>query len=143
VEPSAEDDRRQAHQWYDLYDLIVDELEKFGAEGISRSDDFSVDTDNFGTLQHKVYVLNLSMLRSAVVVSLQQVVQRYPSWEIVYAVAVSRMDKSLPAMWLVIRASEILDALQRQYLPPPYQDLSYEGARPLTDAEWKRYGPDD
>jgi hypothetical protein len=54
---------------------------------------------------------------------------RFPDWEIVVAIDLSDKGHSWPNMGLTIRAHEIIDELQRQYFPPQYQGIKYEGAR--------------
>jgi hypothetical protein len=137
MEPSAEDEERQTSQWYGLYDLIADEIEKFGVEGLDG--DFWVDTDNFGTFQHKVYVKDLKLLKLAVVKNLQRVLKAYPGWEIVHTIALPGPGRSWPDMCLIIRAHEVIDMLDWRFFPSDYQGIRYEGGRPATRAELEYY----
>ena len=107
-------------------------LRRFGSEDVVRTADFWVDTHDWGTPQQKVYFRNLKMLRTPVIAELQRLLLRFPSWEIIIALSVPGKDDIWPDMGLVIRANEIIDGLQRQYLPREFQDIRYEGSRPGT-----------
>jgi len=139
MEPSAEDDKRQTSQWYDLYDLLADEMGKYGTEGIRPAGDFWIDTDNYGTLQHKIYIRNLELMKPSVIKSLQYLLRKYSGWEIVYQVSVPGPGDAWPDMCLIIRSHEVIDFLQRQFFPPDYQAYQYDGSRPPTAVEMTYY----
>ena len=52
--------------------------------------------------------------------------------EIVVAVDVPEHEQDWPVMGLTIRRHEIIDGLQREFLPPEFADLHYPGGRPGT-----------
>jgi hypothetical protein len=81
------------------------------------------------TAQHKLYVNNLDLLAPSVVKLLQNTLADFPDWEIVIAIDLSNKGHSWPNMGLTIRAHEIIDELQRQYFPPQFQGIRYEGTR--------------
>lgn len=128
---SGEDEQERI--WIELYDRLRERLEKFGTEDVDRSADSWIHDENWGTLQHKVYIRNLALLRPNVVKSLQQLLLPYPDWEIVVAVSVPGPGDAWPDMGLTIRAHEIIDGLKRQYFPKEFQDIRYEGSRPGTE----------
>ena len=69
------------------------------------------------------------MLSSSIVGRMQACLMDHPDWEIVVDVSLERYRQSWPTMGLIIRAHEIVDTLQRQYFPPEFQGLKYEGQR--------------
>jgi hypothetical protein len=75
------------------------------------------------------------MLRPPVVESLQRVLHEFPDWEIMVAVSVPGLGEAWPDMGITIRAHEIVDGLQRQYFPPEFRDIRYEGSRAGTDRD--------
>jgi hypothetical protein len=136
---TTEEDRifdEQAEIFDRLYNRIEDLLERFGRpDTLLGSGDYSVYGDYMGHPQVKVSVNNLRLLRPSVVTALQSVLDEFPGWEIVVAVAVRGHYDDWPDMGLIIRGHEIIDGLQRQYFPPEFRDIQYEGSRPGTDRD--------
>jgi hypothetical protein len=125
----------QTQVWEILYDRIRKLLQQFGTENFRRTADFWVHDDNWGTLQHKIYIRNLNLLRPPVVKLLQRLLSEFPDWEIMVAVSVPGDGEAWPDMGLTIRAHEIVDGLQRQYFPKEFQGLKYQGSRRGTDRD--------
>lgn len=123
---------QQEVDWESLYQRIIAHLAPLASEGLDKSNDCWVDDDNIGTLQQKIYVTNLELLRPAVIKDLQSLLKDFPGWEIMVAIDV---DRTWPVMGLTIRAHEIVDGLQRQYFPEPYRKFFYEGSRRGTDLD--------
>jgi hypothetical protein len=96
---------------------------------------FADSSDNIGTLQHKIYVNNLKLLRAQIIESLQRLLSDFPNWEIMVAISVPGIGDSWPDMGLTIRAHEIVDGLQRQYFPTEFRSLAYQGAKHGTDRD--------
>jgi hypothetical protein len=126
---------QQLETWNRLYGRLREQLQKFGTEGGERDTDCWIEEDNWGYWQHKVYIDHLKMLRPQVVESLRAVLKDFPDWEIMMAVSVPGPGERWPHMGITIRAHEIIDGLQRQYFPPEFQDIQYEGSRRGTDAD--------
>lgn len=129
------DEAEQARIWELLYDRVRALLLTFGSEDYRDTADCWVDDDNVGTLQQKIYVRNLSLLRPAIVNSLQRLLAEFPEWEIMIGVSVPGLGRAWPEMGLIIRANEIVDGLQRQYFPKEFQSFVYEGSRRGTDRD--------
>jgi hypothetical protein len=72
------------------------------------------------------------MLRPDIVNSLRTLLFELPEWEITLAVDILSKEESWPLMGLTIRKQEIIDGLQREYLPAEYQNVKYESSRPGT-----------
>jgi hypothetical protein len=123
------DDDEQIRVWEKLYVRIKDTLDEFGREDWLGHGDYWIISDNWGTAQHKVYIDNLDLLAPSIVKLLQNILADFPDWEIVVAIDFKDKGLSWPNMGLTIRAHEIIDELQRQYFPPQYQGIRYEGTR--------------
>jgi len=85
--------------------------------------------ENWGNYQHKIETNKWEIIRPSVIKSLQELLIKYQNWEIVIAIGNSENTEQRP-MGLVIRDDEIIDGLQRQYLPKEFRNLEYEGSRP-------------
>jgi hypothetical protein len=125
-------DAEQSREWRELYDPIRALLSQFGEEDDGgKWKDFMLLTENLGLWQHRIETSDLKMIKPAIVKSLQKLLIGYPDWEIAIAVAALNADNPWPSMVIVITEDEIMDGLQRQYFPPEYQTIEYEGSRPL------------
>jgi hypothetical protein len=123
----------QGRQWRELHDQIKGVLQQYGAEWDScqRKGDYLLVDDNMGWYQHKIELQNLSLFRPAVVKALQRLLAGFPDWEVVVAMDIPDKKNDWPAMGVIIRDNEIIDGLQRQYFPREFQDIAYEGSRPM------------
>ena len=126
---TEDNDAEQIRVWEILYARLKDALDELGREDWLGRADYWIVSDNWGTAQHKLYVNNLDLLAPSVVKLLQNTLADFPDWEIVVAIDLSDKGYSWPNMGLTIRARENIDELQRQYFPPQYQGIRYEGTR--------------
>lgn len=129
----TDDDEKQAAEWAALYDLLIGALASYGKNDAFGEGDYWVLDDDYGWRSHKVYFWQLEMLRPEIVKAMQGLLDRFPDWSIVVALDVN--DQNWPNMGLIIRKHEIVDGLQRQYFPPEYQGIHYEGSRVGTDRD--------
>jgi hypothetical protein len=129
VDPKAEHDR----EWHLLYDQIREVLQQVGVEWDSRQKkgDYLLVDDNMGWSQHKIEFHNLNLLQATVIKSLQRLLATYPDWEIVIAIDIPGKENEWPSMGLVVRHEEIVDGLKREYFPSEFQNIQYEGSRPM------------
>ncbi|RAI44092.1 hypothetical protein [Rhodoplanes roseus] len=116
--------------WGLVLDRIRDVLAEFGVEDPMGGGDYLVVDDNYGFRWNTVEIHSLRMLKPAVVKALQARLEGIDDWEIVVAVDVPGTEDLWPPMGLTIHATEIIDSLERAFLPPEYRDLIFEGARP-------------
>lgn len=124
--------REEASQFEHIRDRAYDLLKGFGQPNFQLKrapGDYFVHGDYGGYPQVVVFVSNLKMLRPPVIGALQRLVKEFPGWEIEVTVAVPEHYEDWPDMGLYIRPHEIIDGLQRQYLPEEFQSIQYEGAR--------------
>jgi hypothetical protein len=122
-------DSDQSDVWTALYSRIQETLRPHGAEnGFGRGDYYVLD-ENWGVLAHQIEFQNLSLLRPAIVKSLQSLLVSFPNWQISVRVDPGE-HRDWPHMGLTIEADVIFDGLKREYLPPEVRDFRYEGSRP-------------
>jgi hypothetical protein len=127
-----EEDDEQWRIWDSLYEQIQAILNRFGVEDhLGRADYLLVD-DNYGWQQHNIEIHKLRMLDPELVKALKALLRQAPDWQIVIVVDIPGTEQTWPRMGLIIRDHEIIDGLQREYLPPEFQALAYEGSRPGT-----------
>jgi hypothetical protein len=122
------DDRtEQERAWAKLHADILETLHHFGVEDQLGKGDYLLVTDNYGWLRHTIEVHRLHMLQPAIVRQLQALLRKFPDWEIVMAVDVPGTEGLWPPMGLTIRANEIIDDLQRSYLPAEFSTFDIRG----------------
>jgi len=124
-------------KWEILYEEMGSVLSRYGIEAATRSEgDYWIVDRPYGYDQQKVYFSTLKMLAPPVVYSLQGLLNKFRGWEIFITVFTRPPEgDSWPEMGLIIREHEIIDGLQRQYFPPEYQSIQYEGSRVGTDKD--------
>ena len=120
---------QQVETFERLVHAINGVLEKHGTPDSLEPGDYSIYEDYWGFPEVKVSINKLRLLQPQIVSQLQQLMTTYPGGEIVVAVAVRGHYDDWPDMGLYIRPHEIIDGLQRQYFPPEFQSLKYDGAR--------------
>ena len=125
-------------EWGLLHNLIREVLQQFGEEDstewngsslIHERRDYWLLDENWGNWAHRIEPHNPKMLMPAVIKSLQRLLTQYPNWEIIISVG-GPQEEQQAAHGLVIRDDEIIDGLERQYLPREFQGVEYEGRRP-------------
>lgn len=128
---SVEDDRQQDLEWESLYKLVVKTLAPWGVDNPFGKGDYLIVDDNYGWRRQKIEVHALKMLKAEIVLELQALLKEYPNWAIVMAVDIPGKEH-WPLMGFTIRAHEIVDGLQRKYLPEEFRFLKIPGSRPGT-----------
>lgn len=118
--------------WSRLYRQLVGFFEHYGLEDACGRGDFWVVDDNYGWRRHYVYLFNLDLLTPSIVKAVHRFLDDYSGWEIVLVVDVVEKEKEWPPMGVTIRKHEIIDGLQRQYLPARFQYFKIPGSRPGT-----------
>ncbi|MGB9368435.1 MAG: hypothetical protein WCE79_20725 [Xanthobacteraceae bacterium] len=126
------DDPAQQMVWSALYDRIRAVLIPFGTEDHFGNADYLLVDDNYGHRRHTIEIHKLRMLDRDLVRMLRMLLAELPDWEIVIALDVPGTEKSWPRMGLIIRSGEVVDGLQRGYLPPQFQKVVFEGSRTGT-----------
>ena len=133
---ATHDEQQEADIWQRLYDRVAELLEQFGEEDGAVEGDYWIHDSYWGYPQIKIFA-NLSMLDPSIVRQLREIIVDFPGWEIVVAVSERGKSETWPDMGLLIRGHEILDGLQRQYLPEEFEHINYDGSRPMTDRDWR------
>jgi hypothetical protein len=121
----VEQETQQEREWEILYDRIDGVVRKFGSESHVRNGDYMLLDENWGLHQHKIEIQNLNMLKSDVIQSLRGLLADFPNWEILVSVDIPGTEMTWPRMGLIIRSDQVVDGLERQYLPAPYQHVTY------------------
>lgn len=124
---------RQEDAWEYFYQQVCNVLRTFGTEDHFGRADYLVVDDNYGWPETHIEIHNLQMIAPRIVAQLQSLLAKNRGWQISVAVNVPGTKPAWPVMGLTIRADEIVDGLQRQYLPEPYRSFRYEGSRPGTE----------
>jgi hypothetical protein len=128
----ADYDAKQVRAWGILLGQIRTALRAFGNENYVGKADYLVVDDNYGFHRHTIEIHKLHMLEPRIIKSLQQLLRGFPDWEIIVAVDIPGKETVWPPMGVTIRENEIIDGLQRRYLPKEFEAIKYEGSRPGT-----------
>jgi hypothetical protein len=115
----------QERIWEGLYPKIRHLLGQYGKEDHLGRGDFWVLSDNYGARANKVYLNNLKLLQPAIISSLQQLIAKVADWEIVVSIDIPGNEERWPDMGLTIRPSQIVDDLQRQFLPADASGIDF------------------
>jgi hypothetical protein len=124
----------QEAQWFILHDRIVETLDRYGRSDGFREGDYFLLGENWGWQRHQMEVQNLGLLKPHVVKELQTLLADYPDWEMTVRVDVPGKENDWPGMGIVIRRDEIIDELQREFLPDEFQSLTYEGGKSFLES---------
>lgn len=129
-------DYGQDREWHILYARIAATLDRFGRRDAFGNGDYWLIDDNLGARRHLLEIQNLDLLKPHIVKSLQSLLSDYPDWEISAGIDVIKDNRNWPGMGLIIYSDEIIDKLERDYLPPEFRDLRYEGSRRVANVRW-------
>lgn len=126
------DESRRTSEWQILHDRITKTLDGFRArkDAFGKGDYWLVDED-LGLYRQKLEVQNLNLLQPHIIKSLQALLNGYPDWEIMFQVAVPGKEDIWPGMGLIIHDDEIIDDLQREFLPEEFRHVTYPGSKRL------------
>jgi hypothetical protein len=126
------EETEQERIWEDLHKKILEVLAPFGDEDHFGKADYLVVDDNYGWTRHTIEIHKLRMLDPTLVQQLRALLHDFADWEIVISVDIPGTEDTWPPMGLIIRKHEIIDGLQRSFLPPELNNLVFEGSRPGT-----------
>jgi hypothetical protein len=129
---NAIEDAEQPKTWIALYRRILRTLQKFGVEDHFGHADYLLVDDNYGSRRHTIEIHKLRMLDPTLVKQLRSLLHDLDGWEIVISVDIPEAEDRWPPMGLIIRKHELIDGLQRQYLPSEFKSILFEGSRPGT-----------
>lgn len=127
--PVKNDRDEQMAVWETLFEKARECLRQFGTEDFVGRGDYWVLDDNYGFQSINVAVHRLGFLRPHVVHELQRMLEKYPTWEIKVAIDIPGKEQVWPEMGLIIRAHEVVDQLQRAYLPKEFQNIEFAGLK--------------
>lgn len=115
----------QEAEWSRLHDLITETLNRFGHKDAFGKGDYWLLDDNWGWYRHQLEVPNLDLLKPHVIKALQALLANYPNWDITVRVDVPGKEKIWPGMGIIIYPDEIVDELQRDFLPQEFRNFHY------------------
>lgn len=107
--------------WQWLHDQLRSYFRSRGVEGASDDCDFMIVEDNYSWPVHFVYILNLDLLDLASISYARGLLADLPGWTIAFVVDVVGKETEWPRMGVTIRQHEIIDSLQREFLPASFQ----------------------
>ncbi|MFC5067651.1 hypothetical protein [Flaviflagellibacter deserti] len=118
------------HEWQLLFDSI--QL-YFSNRGYDEDQDYWILEDDYGFPSQQIVVSNLFLLQPTIMQGLRKLLDLFPEWQIFVGVDVSQHGElSAPEMGLILRRHEVIDGLQRAWLPLEFRELMYEDSRPGT-----------
>jgi hypothetical protein len=122
-------DRIRAHEriWQSLHDKATATLDAFGTKDYRGRADYWIIDDDWGPDLLQVEIKNPRMLQRDAIGALKRVLDAYPGWQIVVRVFARKGEAPLPQMGLLISDGRVFDDLKREYLPPEFRQLTYEG----------------
>lgn len=118
--------------WNALYRQVVAVMEKFGTESAVGRGDFWVIEDDHGLKRIGIDVFNFDLFSVTVIAELRELLANIQDWEIVLIVDMPQSGEEWPFMGVMIRWHEIVDGLQREYLPEEVRPPAIPGSRPGT-----------
>ena len=130
VEMASDHDAVQDREWQVLHDRITQMLDRYGKKDAVRNGDYWLLDENWGWERQQLEFQNLNLLQPNIIKALQALLVDYPTWDLTVRVDVPGTEETWPSMGLVISRDEIIDDLQREYLPKLYRNFVYEGSRP-------------
>jgi len=118
------DEDQQGREWEALYEKVKVVLAHWGVEDIFGKGDYLIVDDNYGGRRQNIEIHTLKMLNPKIAAELHGLLVGETDWEIVMSVDIPGKE-SWPPMGIVIRRNEIMDGLQRSYLPPEIQNIKF------------------
>jgi hypothetical protein len=119
----------QEREWQILQDRIIRLLQKFGRRDAFGQGDYWLLDENWGRHRQELEIQNLSLLQPHIVKSLQALLADLPNWYITARVDVPGKEKIWPGMGVIIYPDEIVDELQREFLPKEFRNVRYSDAK--------------
>lgn len=122
--PNAVDWAAQEAEWERLHDQIIATLEPFGEIDPFLGGDYWLVDDYWGPKVQRLEFKTLQMLRPEIIELLQSLLVPYPDWYITVRVFIPD-KKDWPGMGLFVYSDEVVDELQRDYLPPEFREMTF------------------
>ena len=121
----TEEEVQQDREWQILHDRITGALDRFGKKNAFGDGDYWLVSDNWGWYQQKLEFQNLALFEPRIIKILQGLLADFPKWRIAVQVAVLGKEQTWPGMGIFIYNDQIVDELQRDYLPDEFRKYSY------------------
>ena len=127
---TSDDDLVQNGDWQALHDQITELLDKYGRKDPVGEGDYWLLDENWGWERQQLEFQNLTLLQPHIIKALQSLLANFSNWDITVRIAVRGKENEWPGMGLLISHNEIIDDLQRDFLPEPIRSFIYAGSRP-------------
>jgi hypothetical protein len=118
--------------WKVLYNAVVATMTQFGTESAVGDGDYWVIDYNDGLPRVSIDVFNFDLFSIAVIAELRKLLANIPDWEIILVLDLPKSGEEWPLMGVAIRQHEVVDGLQREYLPEDVRPPAIPGSRPGT-----------
>ena len=115
----------QERDWQILHDDITRVLDPFGRKDAFGKCDYWLVDDNYGPRRHRLEIQNLDLFQIDILRQLQTVLAAYPDWCITIQVDVPGKEKLWPGMGVIVYSDEIVDELQRDFLPERFSNTIF------------------
>jgi hypothetical protein len=125
---SSADDLAQERDWQILHDRITEILDQHGLKNALGDGDYWLLDENWGWTVQQLEFQNLNLLTPHTIRLLQETLSGYPTWSITIRIDVVGKEKEWPGMGLIIYPDEIVDELQRDFLPLEYANMVFASA---------------
>lgn len=125
----------QGREWQSLNDLVTEILDRHGVKDAFGDGDYWLLDDDLGRTVKQVEFQNLDLFKPEIIRELQETLARYPKWSITIRVDVVGKEKEWPGMGIIIYPDEIVDELQRDYLPHRFRNLIFGTIPPPPETQ--------
>jgi hypothetical protein len=118
-------DTNREREWQILHDRITELLDRYGRKNAFGEGDYWLLDDHLGPRRQELEIQNLNLFRPHIVKLLQALLADFPDWHITAQVDVRGKEGIWPGMGIVIYPNEVVDELQRDFLPEEFRNIEY------------------
>jgi hypothetical protein len=131
-------DARHGAAWQLLYERILKALRPYGDDDAFGDKEYWVSDQIWSTKQQKVNFNVFPLLHPSVVEALRRTLtQGFEDWEIVVCIDPTPTPTGYPERTgFLIRAHEIVDGINRDWLPEEWREVTYPNMRAKRDSDW-------
>ena len=118
-----------AHEriWRSLYDRAKVALDRFSQQRDGGKLGYWIVSDDWGPDFLQIEVTDLRLLQRDAVGALKRVLDDFPGWQIIMRIFALDTEPPLPQMGLLISDGRVYNNLKREFLPPEFRQLNWDG----------------
>jgi hypothetical protein len=120
----------EARTWDNIYRRIRKYMARHGRDDAFGEGDYWLVFDGTGPRCHSILMGRYHLLRPHVIAGLRTLLHDEPTWTIGVTPDHRLVPKDAPRMGLNVRRDEVIDGLDRRFLPPEFADIRYPDSRP-------------